>query len=105
MSGTALGVGALAVTAALAVGFGAVGNAAVASARAGGSADSAALAGADIAAGFIPGDPCAGASAVARASGGSIESCTVEGTTVTVTVAIPVGVLSARATARAGPPP
>lgn len=105
MAGTVLAVGAVGCAAALAVGLSVVGTAAVQSQRAADAADAAALAAADAASGAATGIPCARADAVARAGGASLSACALDGLVATVTVAVPFGVLSATASARAGPPP
>ncbi len=69
-----------------------------------GSADAAALAGADAAAGIAPGSPCAAAADVARANGTSLSRCTVDGLVVTVTARKPFLGFSLVAAATAGPP-
>lgn len=105
MSGAALAVGALAVTATIAVGVAGVGVAAVRSVQAAGVADAAALAAADAAAGAIAGIPCERAGQLVVRAGGTLVSCAVDELIATVEVTLPVGLLAARARARAGPPP
>lgn len=100
----------LAMTAVLLVvagGATAVGSAVVARHRAASAADLAALAAASRAV-LAPAEACRVAAAVASPVGGRIESCSVEGATVAVTVQVPVafavpGTGPARAFARAGP--
>ena len=77
----------------------------VLTARAGleGAADAAALAAADATTGVVPGEPCEVAARVARADGGSLERCEVDGLVVTVRVEASVGALGVRADATAGP--
>lgn len=72
--------------------------------RADGAADSAALAGADVASGLEPGSPCDVAGLVAAANGVELGSCEVDGMIVTVQVETRSGPLSVRARATAGPP-
>ncbi len=103
MAGAALALGVLGVTASLVVGYGAVGVAAVRSARAGAAADAAALAAADTALGRMTGVPCTRAAEVAAAVGATVEECTVIGAVATVSVQVPAGLFSAHARARAGP--
>ncbi len=105
MAGSALAVGVLAIAATLGVGYAAVGAASARSAQVAGAADAAALAAADAASGAVSGVPCERAAEVAARAGAAIVSCTVDGLIATVEVAGSVGVLSAHARARAGPPP
>jgi secretion/DNA translocation related TadE-like protein len=104
MPGSVLAVGAIGCAAVLTVGLATVGGAAVQSQRAADAADAAALAAADGASGAVTGVPCELAARVAAAGGAALTSCTVEGLVATVTAAVPFGVLTATATARAGPP-
>ncbi len=104
MAGVALGAGAIALAATLAVGIGAVGAGAARSARAAGAADAAALAAADAASGAIAGVPCERAAEVAAASGASLVACDLDGTTATIRVGVGGGPFAAEARARAGPP-
>jgi secretion/DNA translocation related TadE-like protein len=69
------------------------------------AADAAALAGADAVSGLVAGDVCAVAESAASANDGSLISCTVDGSDVTVEVGVTWSgaVISARS--RAGPPP
>jgi secretion/DNA translocation related TadE-like protein len=71
------------------------------------AAESAALAAADIAAGFATGSPCAAADEIAVAAGATVTACDVTGTTVAVRVERHGGVLDLAVTARAraGQPP
>ncbi len=105
MAGVAVGVGALAIAATLAVGMGTVGAAAVRSARAAGAADAAALAAADAASGAALGVPCERAAEVASASGASVISCDLDGMIATIRVHVGSGPFAAEGRARAGPPP
>ncbi len=105
MAGTTLVVGIVAGSAALTIGFAAIGAAAVTSQRLAGAADAAALAAADAASGAVSGDPCARADEIAAASGASLSACEVDGLIATVTVSGAFGGLTATASARAGPPP
>ncbi|WP_405372393.1 MULTISPECIES: Rv3654c family TadE-like protein [unclassified Microbacterium] len=105
MAGTAMTVGTVAVVATLAVGLTTAGLASATSARASGAADAAALAAADTASGLVVGVPCARAAEVAERVGASVESCTLSGLVATVQITVPFGAFSARAKARAGPPP
>ncbi len=70
-----------------------------------GGADAAALAGADVAIGIAPGDPCTVAAHVAAAAGMRLERCEVDGLVVTVTGASSVAGVPISARSRAGPPP
>lgn len=105
MSGLSLAIGALAVTATLAMGCASVGVAAGRSIRAAAAADASALAAADAASGAVVGVPCERAADVSARHGGALTSCAVDGLIATVEVTVPVGVFTARARARAGPPP
>lgn len=69
-----------------------------------GAADAAALAAADVARGISPGVPCVIAASVARANGGLLADCRVDGVIVTVRVSHPVLGIPVSATATAGPP-
>lgn len=75
----------------------------VAGARLDATADAAALAAADAAAGWVSDDPCSRATLVATANGATVAACTLDGLTVTVVVA-DAGGAPVRATAVAGPP-
>lgn len=105
MSGLSLAVGALAVTATLAMGCASVGVAASRSIRSASAADASALAAADAASGAVTGVPCERAAEIAARHGAALAVCTVDGLIATVEVTVPVGVFTARARARAGPPP
>lgn len=72
--------------------------------RAGVVADAAALAAADVAVGRAPGNPCESAGEVARANGGTVRACVVEGLVATVTAVVPYAGWEAASSARAGPP-
>lgn len=104
MPGTAMSVGAVAVTAALTVGFVTAGAGAAFSQRLAGVADAAALAAADAASGAVAGAPCDRAGEVAEANGVSLAACEVDVLTATVTVTARFAGLAATAVARAGPP-
>jgi secretion/DNA translocation related TadE-like protein len=69
-----------------------------------GAADAAALAGADVATGLAPGDPCIVAAAIGRANGASISGCDVDGLVVTVTAKATFLDIPLTASATAGPP-
>ncbi|MDJ1114878.1 helicase [Microbacterium dauci] len=105
MAGSALAVGSVAVVATLLVGFAGAGVAAATSARVSGAADAAALAAADTASGRVVGVPCEHAASAARLGGADLASCAVDGLVATVEVSAPFGAFTARARARAGPPP
>lgn len=105
MAGTAASVGLVAAAAALAVGLAAVGAAAVAGQRVAAAADAAALAAADAASGAVGGVPCDRAAEVAATAGARVDACELDVLVATVTVAMPLGPLTATASARAGPPP
>jgi secretion/DNA translocation related TadE-like protein len=95
----ALGLGLVALTAVLVPLYGAYAvRQSVAAA-----ADAAALAGADVASGLVPGYPCATAARVARSNGASIVSCTVDGLVVTVVVGRQIIGIPVLAIATAGP--
>lgn len=104
MSGTALSVGALAITATLALGCASIGAAAAHATRLSGVADAAALAAADAATGAISGVPCERAAELTARAGATLAACTVEGMIATVRVDAAFGVFPAAARARAGPP-
>ncbi|WP_292830964.1 helicase [Microbacterium sp.] len=105
MSGTALSVGALALTATLAVGCASMGAAAAHATRLSGLADAAALAAADSASGATSGVPCERAAEIAARGGASLALCDVSGLVATVRLEAGFGLLPAAARARAGPPP
>ena len=69
-----------------------------------GSADAAALAGADVASGIAPGSPCLVAAEVARANGANSRACWVDGLDVTVRVDRAFFGFDLSAVATAGPP-
>lgn len=102
----ALGLGLLAVLAAVLVTL--LAQSAALATRAAGAADLAALAAADAARGITPGEPCAVAAEVARRNQARILSCA-EGAGSTVQVRTELGVRTpvgaATGLARAGPPP
>jgi secretion/DNA translocation related TadE-like protein len=68
------------------------------------SADAAALAGADVAAGIAPGLPCDVAARLAEANGAALEACDADGLIVTVRTDAHFLGLKLVATATAGPP-
>lgn len=70
-----------------------------------GSADAAALAAADIAAGILPGYPCEAAETVASANDTALVACEVDGLVVTVEVSRAILGVPVSARATAGPPP
>lgn len=105
MSGLAVSVGALAITATLAVGCGSIGAAAAHATRLSAVADAAALAAADAASGAVSGAPCERAAEIAARGGAALTGCTLEGLVATVRVEAGFGLLPAAARARAGPPP
>jgi secretion/DNA translocation related TadE-like protein len=70
-----------------------------------GAADAASLAAADAASGAVAGDPCGTAARVARAVGGVLTACAVDGLVATVEVTRAVGPVPIRARSTAGPPP
>jgi secretion/DNA translocation related TadE-like protein len=69
-----------------------------------GAADAAALGAADVAAGIVPGAPCADAASVAIANGVILRGCQVDGLVVTVSVGTTFWGIPLFATATAGPP-
>ncbi|MGM1029820.1 MAG: Rv3654c family TadE-like protein [Actinomycetota bacterium] len=79
------------------------GTASIAQSRAAAAADAAALGAADALAGYADGSPCALAQAIAAASGARLADCLLDGLEAHVTTAVPVGPLTASATAIAGP--
>lgn len=103
MAGVALAVGALVVTATLALGCAAVAAAAVHSAHVSGVADAAALAAADAAIGVATGVPCERAAEVVGAAGAELIVCELHGLTATIRVRLGSGLFAADARARAGP--
>jgi len=105
VAGSALAIGVLAVTTALASGLASVGAAAAWSQRLAGAADAAALAAADAASGAVDGDPCGRAEELAVASGAVVATCQLDELIATVTVSATFGPITSTASARAGPPP
>lgn len=103
-SGTVLAFSAVGVIVAIAVGAVLVCGAWEARQRAAHAADAAALAGAEVAVGRSPGEPCAEAERVAQANGAALGDCTVAGVVVQVTAVVPYAGWQARVPARAGPP-
>lgn len=104
MAGVATAIGVLAVTATVAAGCALAGVAAIQSARVSAVADTAALAAADTALGFVGGVPCDRAEQVVARSGLALTACEVDGVVATVAVASSAGVFAVQARARAGPP-
>lgn len=104
MAGTVLSIGIVLCAATLTSGFAIVAGGGVVGQRAAGAADAAALAAADAASGAIAGVPCERAAQISAAVGAELVGCEVDDLVATVTVAVPFGALSARASARAGPP-
>ncbi|BFM26052.1 secretion/DNA translocation related TadE-like protein [Microbacterium testaceum] len=104
MAGATATVGVVAVVAALAVGLGCVGGAAITASRLAGTADAAALAAADAASGAVTGTPCDEAGRIAAAGGATLRECDVAGLVATVTVGGAYGGISLDARSRAGPP-
>ena len=70
---------------------------------AGGAADAAALAAADVRVGIVPGEPCVVAASVARANGAELGACEFDGLVVTVTAHTRVAGFAVEASATAGP--
>ncbi|MFD4959000.1 Rv3654c family TadE-like protein [Microbacterium sp. NPDC058389] len=105
MAGSTAAVGIIAGAVLLTGGLAAVGSASVAGQRLASAADAAALAAADAASGAVAGVPCDLAGELAGAFGARVEACDLDGLVATVTVAVSVGPVAARASARAGPPP
>ena len=105
MPGTMAATGAMAVAAILAAGLAVAGAAAVAGQRLASAADAGALAAADAASGAVPGIPCDRAGEVAGAFGAVVEACDLHELIATITVSMRFGPVTARASARAGPPP
>ncbi|MDD7944877.1 helicase [Microbacterium sp. NE2HP2] len=104
MAGVATAIGVLAVTATVAAGCALAGVAAIQSARVSAVADTAALAAADAALGFVGGVPCERAGHVVARSGLALTACEVDGVVATVAVGSSAGVFAVQARARAGPP-
>jgi secretion/DNA translocation related TadE-like protein len=69
-----------------------------------GAADAAALAGADVATGLAPGEPCDVAGRIGSANGALISRCDVDGLIVTVTAKATFLGMPLSASATAGPP-
>ncbi|GAA2008684.1 helicase [Microbacterium ulmi] len=105
MPGTALAVGVVACTAALAVGLCSMAGAAAFGQRLAATADAAVLAAADAASGAVDGVPCERAAELAATGDAVVADCRVDGLVATVTVSARFGVLVVSASARAGPPP
>ena len=105
MAGAVLSVAIVGVAAAMTVGLASVGAAASFAQRLAGTADAAALAAADAAAGAVSGDPCDRADEIAGAAGAFVTACEVTDLVVTITVSAPFGQFTSLASARAGPPP
>jgi len=72
--------------------------------RAASAADNAALAGADVAIGILPGASCDAARLVAEAGGAALDVCRADGVVITVRVSMVVLGLGVSASATAGPP-
>ena len=70
---------------------------------AGGAADAAALAAADVRVGIVPGEPCVVAASVASANGAELGACEFDGLVVTVTAHTRVAGFAVEASATAGP--
>jgi len=70
---------------------------------AGGAADAAALAAADVRVGIVPGEPCVVAASVASANGAELGACEFDGLVVTVTTHTRVAGFAVEASATAGP--
>ncbi|MDQ4214392.1 helicase [Microbacterium capsulatum] len=106
MAGSAVALGGIAVTAALALGAALVGGAGAASQRVAAAADAAALAAADTASGAVPvgGDPCEVAARVAAAHGATLDDCRIDDLVVGVRVSAAYAGLPTVAASRAGPP-
>ncbi|SDQ84614.1 helicase [Microbacterium sp. cf332] len=103
MAGVATAFGVLAVTMTIGVGCAAAGAAAIRSAQVTATADTAALAAADTALGFVGGVPCERAAEVVAAAGLELAACDVDGAIATVEVGASTGVFRVHARARAGP--
>lgn len=69
-----------------------------------GAADAAALAGADVAAGLYPGDPCTIAASIAATNASVLDACEVDGLVVTVRTKSEFLGIPLTAIATAGPP-
>lgn len=97
--------GIVAAAAILAGGLAAAGAAAVAGQRLAAAADAAALAAADAASGAVAGVPCDRADEIAVTFGAVVDACDLDQLIATITVSLRLGPVTARASARAGPPP
>jgi len=105
MAGSMTAVGIIAGAAILTGGLAAVGTASVVGQRLASAADAGALAAADAASGAVGGIPCDLAGEVTDTFGARVDTCDLEGLVATVTVEMRFGPVTARASARAGPPP
>lgn len=105
MAGTMAVAGITGAAAILAAGLAVVGAAAVTGQRLSAAADAGALAAADAASGAVTGIPCDRAEEVSSTFGALLDACALDELIATVTVSVRFGPLTARATARAGPPP
>lgn len=103
MAGAMTAVGILAVTATVAAGCAWAGVAAIQSARVSAVADTAALAAADTALGFVGGVPCDRAAQVVARAGLALTACEMDGVVATVVVGATVSAFAVQARARAGP--
>ncbi|MGF3053265.1 Rv3654c family TadE-like protein [Microbacterium sp. YY-03] len=99
-----MSVGTMAVVSTMALGVVTAGGAAVTAQRLSAAADAAALAAADSALGFAPGVPCDNAARIAAAHGAVLAECTVDETTVRVSVNDTFAGFPIAAAARAGAP-
>ncbi|PPF36588.1 MULTISPECIES: Rv3654c family TadE-like protein [unclassified Pseudoclavibacter] len=91
----------------LAISIGAIGMLAAFPARqaAQAAADAGALAAADVASGYLDGEPCAEAGRVVEANGASLEECATDGREAVVRVRVESGPFVFSESSRAGPPP
>jgi secretion/DNA translocation related TadE-like protein len=105
MPGTIAVTGIVAAAALLTSGLAMVGAAAVAGQRLASAADAGALAAADAASGAVPGIPCARAAEVVGTFGAVVDACDLDELVATITVSLQLGPVTARSSARAGPPP
>ena len=105
MPGTVSVTGIVAAAALLTSGLAMVGAAAVAGQRLASAADAGALAAADAASGAVAGIPCARAAEVAGTFGAVVDACDLDELVATITVSLQLGPVTARTSARAGPPP
>lgn len=103
-AGSVLVVGVLGAVLAFTLALLGVAGAFVASQQAANAADAAALAAADVASGAVPGSACALAEAAASANRAQLGECELSGQVARVTVTRQWGLLTLRASARAGPP-